>query len=507
MKLLRSLLFLSFLEMRKMMVVSQGEEEELAVKCTPTELFEFAKASELYSKNNEFVDFEYSLVPLIMNDKTGQFRIDEFSTGDAETIENGLAGLKFRMEYNGEAWLAIGRPQLEKVQMIGAHVIIGRPGDDSSSPNPSKYDLVTKSFSGVEQLAQDDQTLIDASITQTGATTVLEFTKRVAEDDFYNFHIDEPSTLVWAVGYGNPLSIHKLHGGFQIHPAAECIAWKSDIVPDKAPTVTEIGTEASSDVAFTGLNNNTKDPYYQYMDDAYYDTDDPYYQYMDDGYYNKDSPKDNDDPYYQYMDDGYYKQNLSKRPLMTTNQKLWIAHGVFATIAWAVCAPLAAMAAIFRYTNKGTDKAGPNRFWFKIHTILNTTCIVFTIIAVIIALVATDKTNSDHFDHPHNIVGLIIMIVVTIHALFAVFRPSTEIIGEESTNKNPKKRIVWEYSHRIFGILLLGASIFQLYTGFEQLEWHYEVSNRVIYFVLYGWMLILIMLNIFGCIKGYFYEG
>ena len=88
--------------------------------------------------------------------------------------------------------------------MIGSEAIIGVPADNTVL----KYNLNAQARSGVEPFPDDQQTLMDTSITQTSSTTTLSFTKFLEEGDEVMIDPTGVNTFLTAFGSGNTLAQH-----------------------------------------------------------------------------------------------------------------------------------------------------------------------------------------------------------------------------------------------------------------------------------------------------------
>jgi hypothetical protein len=195
----------------------------------------------------------------------------------------------------------------------------------------------------------------------------------------------------------------------------------------------------------------------------------------------------------------------------------WAAHGICASIAWAILVPLAVGSSMLR---KELVKAGFSEgFWFQLHRCLNTLAAILTIIAFAIAVhvIREEDGKSPWKEYTHFIVGLVIFLVTLLQAMFGLLRPSKEAVKdvdeedsatenkdvenkEESTGDETKEtakeegkdkaskaentdkeseepaweksllRIGWEVKHRFLGVGLLATAWWQLHSGWELYE-------------------------------------
>jgi hypothetical protein len=186
-------------------------------------------------------------------------------------------------------------------------------------------------------------------------------------------------------------------------------------------------------------------------------------------------------------------------------KKHWAAHGICASLAWAILVPLAVCSSMLR---KELVKAGfSERFWFQLHRALNLTAAALTIIAFALAVfIIRAQDGSAHLrEDPHFLVGTVIFAASMIQVTLALFRPhlpnahkkenkeyaTSEFemtvefkmdvenkagkIAKESTEtaaveKKSLKRRAWEINHRIFGVSLLAMAWWQIHSGWILFE-------------------------------------
>jgi hypothetical protein len=165
-------------------------------------------------------------------------------------------------------------------------------------------------------------------------------------------------------------------------------------------------------------------------------------------------------------------------------KKHWMAHGICASIAWAILVPLAIGSSLLRKT---LEKHGFHEdTWFTIHFTLNTLAALLTVVAFSIAvyIIRTEDGKSPWKEYPHFIVGLVIFVMTLLQAVIGMLRPrhhaepnkeEQEVVeGEEEEEKvAPEKstlRAAWEVKHRLFGTALLGMAWYNIYSGWELFE-------------------------------------
>jgi len=145
-------------------------------------------------------------------------------------------------------------------------------------------------------------------------------------------------------------------------------------------------------------------------------------------------------------------------------QNLWAVHGLLATLAWGVLSPLAIGSAMLRRYLTCSNDAG---LWYKCHYYLNLMTMLLTMISFGIAVVAhqggtPEGEDPKHFAaFAHATVGLIIMIAVSVQVINGLSRPHATKEGEM---KKPI-RSLWEYGHRILGVVLVGVCWYQIQDG------------------------------------------
>ncbi|KAL7444816.1 hypothetical protein ACHAXM_009450 [Skeletonema potamos] len=174
-----------------------------------------------------------------------------------------------------------------------------------------------------------------------------------------------------------------------------------------------------------------------------------------------------------------------------STRNAWMAHGIFAFLAWGVCAPMAISAAVLRdldlaplwnklpFSNtveeKYLFKEFLAKFWLYTHAGLNSLNYIFTVVGFSVAVNTTSREMDDHFDRTHPRMGLSIFILLSFQVLGGFLRPSKEI---KST-----LRKTWEGVHHLLGITLFVLGVYQLYTGLSMYRERYNGSS-ILYIVL-----------------------
>ena len=206
-------------------------------------------------------------------------------------------------------------------------------------------------------------------------------------------------------------------------------------------------------------------------------------------------------------------------------RRLFMAHGTCAATAWALLVPLAVSSSVLRTVLE--KSCGIN--WFPVHRGLNLTAILLTMAAVGLAVITYSLDDDDpHFvDDPHHTVGIIILLACIFQGVNGILRPhlpaqkplyttfdggkgtgenessdspgnndppgehvddppgttsiqprtiasnthqsitssSNSKDNEEASTKKSTIRVLWEYLHRTWGVLLLATTWWQIQSG------------------------------------------
>jgi hypothetical protein len=194
-------------------------------------------------------------------------------------------------------------------------------------------------------------------------------------------------------------------------------------------------------------------------------------------------------------------------------KKHWIAHGICASIAWAILVPLAISSSMLR---KALVNAGYSEgFWFQLHRALNLTAAILTIISFALSVfIIRTQDGAAHLrgdpHSPHFLTGTVIFVAAMIQVSFALFRPhlphkvekvtsvknmdedetvaeakdvankvesmdkesKNAAVGEteedsegESVEKKSLLRVGWEVNHRVWGVALLAMAWWEIDNG------------------------------------------
>jgi cytochrome b561 len=97
--------------------------------------------------------------------------------------------------------------------MVGSEVVMGLPDDNTVY----KYDVTSKSTSGIDKMESSKQTLTGTSITASGGTTEMEFIKIMSESGEIELSSTGSTILVFAVGTSNTLAYHQARSSVSIN--------------------------------------------------------------------------------------------------------------------------------------------------------------------------------------------------------------------------------------------------------------------------------------------------
>ena len=127
--------------------------------------------------------------------------------------------LSAKITFQGLGWVSVGFTT-GAAAMVPGEAIIGLPDEPQGINNPGKYTMSSKSIQGVQLLPESQQTLVNATITQTDSTTTMTFQKILVEADEIPINGNGQTTFLWAQGYSNTLAIHQGRGavGLSLSP-------------------------------------------------------------------------------------------------------------------------------------------------------------------------------------------------------------------------------------------------------------------------------------------------
>ena len=113
------------------------------------------------------------------------------------------------MTYAGLVWIAVGFGTA--LAMPDSVAVIALPGKEA----PEKYDLTSKTFSGVNSSPQ--QTLSGATMNQNSTHTTMTFTKLLQEDGEPTVSLTESNNFLYAIGTSNDLGFHAIGQAFVLN--------------------------------------------------------------------------------------------------------------------------------------------------------------------------------------------------------------------------------------------------------------------------------------------------
>lgn len=176
---------------------------------------------------------------------------------------------------------------------------------------------------------------------------------------------------------------------------------------------------------------------------------------------------------------------------MGTYKGAWIAHGTFATLAWAVASPFAISTAWFRTLVPSS--------WIYIHVGSNVLAFIFTLIAFFIAVITMGLSKKKHFQSGHHNIGLAIMILISFQVFNGFLRPAVErdsVDAEVKTMLGKTWRQWWHFSHRGLGIALVLLGIYQVSDGYKMYSNDFTVPSLAPYFYVYLGIMALCLLGL-----------
>jgi len=167
-----------------------------------------------------------------------------------------------------------------------------------------------------------------------------------------------------------------------------------------------------------------------------------------------------------------------------THMTAWAAHGILATLAWAVASPFAITTAWFRTLVPSS--------WIYIHVFSHVIAFFLTFVTVIIALVTMSmEKHSRHFSDPHHWAGVLLLLAVTFQVMNGFLRPPVE---KRDPYTNPYEepgglcsfptspRAFWHFTHRVIGLGLLCTGIWQMQRGLTMYAEDFGAKSVTPYF-------------------------
>ncbi|KAL3939863.1 MAG: hypothetical protein SGBAC_005498 [Bacillariaceae sp.] len=166
-------------------------------------------SSSFHNNNNNnnnslfFASAAFTSVSLTGGSLAGATLEHQINLGDTNANANGQDTITIRYTSPQTGWLAVGLG----TGMVNGEVVIGKPDDNNSV---KKYRMTAKSGSAISELP--NQTLINASLQQTGGTTILTFTKLLVEDGEYTITAGASNSFIAAFGSSNTFAVHSGYG-------------------------------------------------------------------------------------------------------------------------------------------------------------------------------------------------------------------------------------------------------------------------------------------------------
>ncbi len=212
------------------------------------------------------------------------------------------------------------------------------------------------------------------------------------------------------------------------------------------------------------------------------------------------------------------------------HKELFIMHGIFAILAFAVFMPIAITVAAARnlFSSKSDDQdqnqdqhgSSPSVLWFKIHTYTMGVAFVMSIVVLALAVYAVKQKGTEHFHNAHEIIGLVVIILTTVQVVFAVVRPAAphaqakikdpnttvdtdfeinEKKNDDDDSKDLEKtlvRSVWEKSHRLLALIIMVGALYQIHSGLVLYRDIYVTKDYVHIFWIVAAVLAVILASV-----------
>jgi hypothetical protein len=126
-----------------------------------------------------------------------------YRVNTADPAANGVDTLTVVLEVPAVGWVGFAFND-GRGFMVDSEAVIGLP----DTGEVQKYNLNQQATVGVVPMPEAQQTLIDASITQTSSSTTLTFTKILVEPGEIEIIANVENTFLSAWGFGNSLGVH-----------------------------------------------------------------------------------------------------------------------------------------------------------------------------------------------------------------------------------------------------------------------------------------------------------
>jgi cytochrome b561 len=161
-------------------------------------------------------------------------------------------------------------------------------------------------------------------------------------------------------------------------------------------------------------------------------------------------------------------------------QKTIIAHAVLVTAGFLFILPAGALLA--RYARTFTNT------WFKGHWILQFGVAAPLIcIGVILGVVAVSQAKANHFDDNHKRWGIALLVLYLVQCGLGAF---IHFVKKADRKRRPPQN----YVHAVFGIAIIGLSLYQVHSGFDT-EWPLTTGRdpvpKYVKYIFYIWAVLL----------------
>ncbi|KAF8973311.1 hypothetical protein BDZ97DRAFT_1780761 [Flammula alnicola] len=152
---------------------------------------------------------------------------------------------------------------------------------------------------------------------------------------------------------------------------------------------------------------------------------------------------------------GTGSSNSSSIPLLPY-QQLIIAHAILCAVGFLLLLPAGALMARYLRTFITT--------WFKGHWILQFGIAgPVIVLGIILGIAAVHKAQANHFDDDHKRWGLALLVLYLVQSGLGSF---IHFVKKADRKRRPPQN----YLHAVLGIAIIGLSLYQVYTGFND-EW------------------------------------
>ncbi|KAL7541591.1 hypothetical protein ACHAWF_006979 [Thalassiosira exigua] len=405
----------------------------------------------------------------------------------ADTTESECEGCTITMEvtYDGEAWVGIGFSR--DGQMVGSEAVLGLPSESSVL----KYNMASKSSSGVQPMPQEQQTLADTSIEVKDGKTVMRFTKIMKEEGEIEIGTGD-NTFLWAYGSGNALGYHAQRKSFELSLSSQTVEATIQVgdevcitnypMPQEQQTLADTSIEVKDDKTVMRFTKTMKEE-----GEIEITTKDNIFLWA----YGSGNALG------IHASRQSFELNLSSgasEAIAVPNKAAWLAHGIMAFIAWGVFAPFAVQSSLLR------DLLPSGPLWFQLHRGFNSMAFALFVAVFAIAVSFTSKEGGTHFINSHQKMGLAMFIMASAQVAGGIFRP--HLPAPDSVEEKTSVRKAWEVGHRVMGVTLLACGFWQMSSGVDLYSIKYSVDEDKLMIAYWVWIGIMTAVIVVG--GGYF---